>query len=229
MSLMITGGGAPASVSAHESEHDNPPAEGSSTRNDYNKAISAVSPSISISPVGQVDISPSSDGGVTLSHTFLSLHAGPAWSKDILGSSSEADVGAGVTGSGYVSVTPKDNVCVGMDFSESLGAGASATATAGPASGTVGKDADKDIANAHIQVCTGPGAGRDLFAAADGIATGVTDGLRAVVESVPAIMGFDNRLRAGLGEVLDSPAPAGAAATSAPAIERVLAPLLDLF
>jgi hypothetical protein len=228
MSLLITGGGAPASVSAHESEHPNPPVEGSSTRNNYHKAIVAASPSISISPFGQFDISPSSDAGVTLSHTFFDLHAGPTLSKDILGSSAEAHAGADVSGSAYVSVSPKDNVCVGMELKESIGASASATAAVGPASGTVGKDADKDIAGAHIQLCTGPGAGRALFSAADGLASGFADGLRAGADAVPAVIGFETRFRTALGGVIDGLGSAGTAATGGSAVERLVAPLLDL-
>ncbi len=172
MSLLITqDGGAPASLAAYESGHaKSSVAESSPVHTgsqgaliDPSRVVAAIE-----SPLGGGPINISTDKDtVKASETFLNGHIGPTWSKDLFGSSADADAGGDVSGSAYVSANPKDGVCLGVNFDESAGAGVSATATRGPISGSVGKDKNKDLLNKDYQVCLTP---KEVLGGAAGVA-----------------------------------------------------------
>lgn len=160
MPMMITNGsGTAESAAAYESQHAKPAAEISTANSGSNEGL--IDPSRVVAAIespfglGPINISTDKDT-VKASETFLSGHIGPSLSKEIFGSSGDADAGADVSGSAYVSANPKDGVCIGANFDESVGAGASATATRGPISGSIEEDKDKDLLNKDYQVCVTP-------------------------------------------------------------------------
>ncbi|MBV9294517.1 MAG: hypothetical protein JO145_03005 [Acidobacteriaceae bacterium] len=188
MSLLISdGAGAPKSLAAYESAH---PKSVQSSPTHNGPGGNLISPSRVVtaieSPFGLSPINISIDKGtVKASETLLQGHIGPTASRFIFGSRADADAGGNVTGSAYVSANPKDGLCVGVNFNESVGAGVSATATRGPISGSVGKDESKDLLNKNYQVCVTPKqvlGGVAAAAASIGIAATIGD---VALEALP--------------------------------------------